>query len=152
MAIAISLHLLAAVLWVGGMFFAYIVLRPIAATLLEPPVRLTLWAQVFKRFFPWVWMAIIILLASGLWMVFAHFGGFSAVGIHVHTMIVLAVIMIVIFAHVYYGPYRHLHAAVATENWPAGGAKLNQIRKLIGINLILGLVIVVIASAGRYFS
>ena len=37
MAIAIPLHLLAAVIWVGGMFFAYMALRPVAASLLEPP-------------------------------------------------------------------------------------------------------------------
>lgn len=150
MAIAISLHLLAAVIWVGGMFFAYMALRPVAASLLEPPMRLTLWAQVFKRFFPWVWMAIVLLLASGLWMVFAHFGGLSAVGNHVHIMIALAIIMIVIFAHVYYGPYRHLHSAVTTEDWPTGGAKLNKIRKLVGINLLLGLVVVVVAVAGKH--
>ena len=46
MAIAIALHLLAAVIWVGGMFFAYMALRPAAASLLEPPLRLPLWSQV----------------------------------------------------------------------------------------------------------
>ncbi len=52
--VATSLHTVAAVLWVGGIFLAYRVLRP-AAMALEPPQRLTLWADVFGRFFPWVW-------------------------------------------------------------------------------------------------
>ena len=51
-AAALAIHLLLALLWVGGMFFAYLVLRPVAATELEPPQRLPLWRGVFSRFFP----------------------------------------------------------------------------------------------------
>jgi len=65
MALAFTLHLLAVVIWVGGMFFAYMALRPVAGTLLEPPVRQALWAGVFKRFFPWVWASIVVLLGTG---------------------------------------------------------------------------------------
>ncbi len=150
MPLAISLHLLAAVVWVGGMFFAYMALRPVAANLLEPPLRLALWAQVFKRFFPWVWMAVIVLLGTGFWMVFAVFGGMTQAGMHVHLMIALGVVMVLLFMHVYYGPFRRLQQAVTISDWPAGAAKLNQIRKLIATNLILGLLIVIIASSGRY--
>ncbi len=46
-----ALHLLAAVVWVGGMFFAWMILRPAAVDILEPPARLRLWLSVFKRFF-----------------------------------------------------------------------------------------------------
>jgi len=150
MPLAISLHLLAAVVWVGGMFFAYLALRPVAANLLEPPLRLALWVQVFKRFFPWVWMAVVVLLGTGFWMLFAVFGGMTQVGVHVHLMIALGVVMVLLFMHVYYGPFRRLQQAVIISDWPAGAAKLNQIRKLIATNLILGLLIVVIASSGRY--
>ena len=58
MGIALLLHALAAVVWVGGMFFAHMALRPVAASLLEPPQRLALWVGVFSRFFPWVFVAI----------------------------------------------------------------------------------------------
>ena len=53
MVTAVSLHILAAIVWIGGMFFAVLVLRP-AAGPLEPPDRLALWRRVFARFFPWV--------------------------------------------------------------------------------------------------
>ena len=76
-AIAIALHVVAAVVWVGGLFFAYVVLRPTTGTL-EPPIRLALWAGVFKRFFPWVWMSIIILMVSGYWLIFGWFKGFTS--------------------------------------------------------------------------
>lgn len=150
MPLAIALHLLAAVVWIGGMFFAYIVLRPAAAQLLEPPLRLSLWLQVFKRFFPWVWMALLILVATGLWMVIAVFGGMAAVGVHVHLMIVIGSVMIALFLWVYFGHLRRLREAITESNWPAGGATLNRIRRLIGINLTLGLLLVVIVGAGRY--
>lgn len=150
MFIAISLHLLAAVVWVGGMFFAYMALRPVAAASLEPPQRLTVWAEVFKKFFPWVWMCIVILLASGYWMVFFVFGGFKTVGMHVHLMQLIGIVMILLFAHVYYGPFARLKKAVEAEDWPEGGAQLGKIRMTVGINLILGLALVVIASGGRY--
>src|SRR4029078_12758895 len=76
MTMLIALHALAAVIWVGGMFFAYMVLRP-ASGPLDPASRLALWHRVFSRFFPWVWASIAVLLVSGYWMLFVHFGGFG---------------------------------------------------------------------------
>lgn len=151
MTLAITLHLLSAVVWVGGMFFAYTALRPVAAAQLEPPTRLALWAGVFARFFPWVWAAVGLLLATGFWMVFAYFGGMAAVGMHVHLMIGLGLAMVAVFLHVYFAPYRRLRRAVAAGDWPAGGRSLNQIRRLVATNLGLGLVVVAVATGGRYW-
>lgn len=151
MSLAITLHLLASVIWVGGMFFAYMALRPVAAQLLEAPMRLTLWAQVFERFFPYVWGSIIILLLTGLWITFSVLGGMGSAGMHVHTMLMLGIIMMLIFGHIYFAPFKRLKQAVETADWAMGGAKLGQIRLLIGINLCLGLLVVVIASMGRYW-
>jgi uncharacterized membrane protein len=150
MGIALSLHLLAAVVWVGGMFFAYMALRPVAAAQLQPPLRLALWAGVFRKFFPWVFAAIAIILASGYWMVLSFYGGFDAVGMHVHLMIWSGYVMMLIFLHVFFAPFTRLKRAVAAEDWPAGGKALAQIRVLIGVNLAIGLMVVVMASGGRY--
>jgi len=43
-ALPYALHVLAAVVWVGGMFFAWMVLRPAAVSALQPPERLMLWS------------------------------------------------------------------------------------------------------------
>ena len=59
--LTMGLHTLAALVWVGGMFFAHIVLRP-ALGPLEPSQRLAIWRQVLPRFFIWVWASIITLL------------------------------------------------------------------------------------------
>ena len=70
LAIALTLHLLSAVVWVGGMFAAYLCLRP-AAGPLEAPQRLSLWRRFFAKFFLWVWASVVLLLATGIWMVMA---------------------------------------------------------------------------------
>jgi uncharacterized membrane protein len=150
MSIAITLHLLAVVVWVGGMFFAYMALRPVAASLLEPPLRLPLWSQTFARFFPWVWASVILLPATGYWMIFRVFGGFHALALYINLMQGVGIVMILIFLHVFFAPYRRLKKAVSTGDFPAAGKHLAMIRKLIGLNLTLGLVLIVIASSGRY--
>ena len=149
MAIAISLHILAACIWVGGMFFAYACLRPVAADILEPPARLTLWRGVFERFFKWVGLAIVALIISGHFMI-AMYGGMKVVGIHVHIMLLLGYIMFGIFGHVFFAPFKRLKAAVDNQDWPAGAAQLNTIRKMVGINLVIGLITIAVASAGRF--
>jgi uncharacterized membrane protein len=149
MFIAISLHILAATIWVGGMFFAYSFLRPVAADILEPPQRLTVWVKVFEKFFNWVWLAIVLLIVSGHFMI-AQFGGFANLGKHIHIMMLLGYIMTAVFMHVYFAPFKRLKAAVALKDWPNAASNLNVIRKMILLNLTLGLLTVFVASAGRY--
>lgn len=149
MPLAITLHLLSAIIWVGGMFLAYVCLRPVAADLLEPPQRLQLWCQLFNRFFPWVWLAVLMLVATGHWMI-ELYGGFGAVGLHVHIMLGTGYLMIALFLHLYFAPFRRLRLAVAAADWPKAGAQLGQIRHIVGINLLLGLLTVANAAGGRF--
>lgn len=150
MAVMLTLHVFSALIWVGGMFFAYIALRPVAASQLQPPERLALWAGVFGKFFPWVFASIAGLLASGYWMVLSHFGGFGHVGLHVHLMIWTGYLMMLLFMHVFFAPFKRLKQAVAAGDWPVGAKSLAQIRVLIGVNLSLGMAVVAVASGGRY--
>jgi uncharacterized membrane protein len=133
------------------MFFAYMALRPVAATVLEPPQRLTLWNGVFGRFFPWVWGAIITILVSGYWMLLGPLGGFANAPVFVHIMNGLGLIMMLIFMHVYFAPYQKLRKAVAAQSWAEGGKALAQIRIMVGINTLIGVTTVLIAAGGRYF-
>lgn len=150
MSFAIGLHILTAIIWVGGMFFAYMVLRPVAANQLEPPARLTLWVSCFDRFFVWVWLAVVVLPLSGYWILLAVLGGMANGGIHVHLMQGTAWVMIALFVYLYFVPYRRLKDAVSAGDWPRGGQALNNIRRIVGTNLLLGLLTAVIGSAGRY--
>ncbi len=149
--LTLVLHVLSAVVWVGGMFFAYMVLRPVAASQLEPPVRLRLWVGIFGKFFPFVWLAIILLPLTGYMMISGMFNGMGNAPLYVHIMNGIGSLMIFIFLHIFFAPYQRLKRSVAAEDWPAGGKALAQIRRLVGINATLGLITVVIASGGRFF-
>jgi uncharacterized membrane protein len=146
-AVTYALHLLAALVWVGGMFFAWMILRPAAVSTLEAPARLKLWIEVFQRFFYWVWAAVIVLPITGVGMLNLHFSGFETAPRYVHIMIGLYIAMLALFLRVQALLLPELRRAVAAEDWPSGGAVLGRIRRLVGINLILGLVLIGIAAA-----
>lgn len=146
----LALHMLSAVIWVGGMFFAYVALRPVAASQLEPPVRLKLWDAVFCNFFPWVWIGVIMLLATGYLLGFKNFGSFAGFPLYINLMQGLGILMILIYGHVFFALFLPMKKAVAAADWAKAGSKLGKIRKLIAVNLTLGVLVVVIASGGRY--
>jgi len=152
MAIAATLHILSVIVWIGGMFFAHMALRPVVANLLEPPLRLQLMTQVLERFFVWVWIAVILLWLTGLWVIFGYFDGMANIRIAVHIMFTLAAIMTILYIYIFFIPFPKLKQAVSTEDFKLAGKNLATIRSLIGFNLILGLVTVIIATGGRYFS
>jgi uncharacterized membrane protein len=149
-AIMTGLHALAAVIWVGGMFFAYMALRPSVAEL-APPERVALWARVFGRFFPWVWASVLVLLVSGFWIIFVEWGGFAAAGMHIHLMLLIGLIMMALFAHLFFAPFKRLKAAVAANDPTKAAGQIGQIRMFVAINLVLGLVTAAIGASGRYW-
>lgn len=151
MTILVALHALAAVVWVGGMFFAYIVLRP-AAGPLETPARLSLWQRVFSRFFPWVWASIAVLLFSGYAMLFLRFGGFAGAGLHIHVMQLTGILMMLLFFHLFFAPWRRFSRSVEAGALQDAGAALSQIRRIVAINLVLGLLTVAVGASGRFWA
>lgn len=148
--LALSLHVAAAIVWVGGMFFALLVLRP-ASGPLEAPARLELWSRVLGRFFAWIFGAIALLLATGYAMIFCVFSGYRGAGLHTHLMQGIGIVMILAFLHVYFAPWRRFRAAVERRDYPAAAAQLNQIRWIVTLNLVLGLINAAIGASGRYW-
>lgn len=145
----LAIHVLAALFWVGGMAFAYMILRP-AAGPLEPPARLGLWRRVLGSFLPWVAVAILALLISGYGMV-AMLGGFGGVGVHVHLMQLTGIVMMLLFGHMFFSPWKRFRAAVDGGTFPEAAKRLNQIRIIVLVNLILGTITVLVGSTGRYW-
>jgi uncharacterized membrane protein len=150
MSLAIALHVLSAVIWVGGMFFAYMAMRPAVVEVIDASQRGALWCHTLTRFFRWVWAAVILLLVTGYWMIFSVFGGMAGAGWHIHAMQALGIVMILLFFHVYFAPFRRLKQAVVGQDPQEGGRQVGQIRRLVGINLTLGLIVVAIGAGGRY--
>ena len=150
MGIAIALHVLAAVIWIGGMFFAVYVQRP-AAGALEADVRVALWGRALGRFLPAVWALVAVILGTGYWMVFAAYGGLAGLPIYLKLMHGIGWIMVLLFLHLWFAPYRRFRAALAADNTADAGKYLNQIRILVTINFYIGLITVAIGASGRYW-
>ena len=150
-AIAIALHIFGAVVWVGGMFAIYVCLRPALSTVELTP-RLRLMRVTLGNFFLWVWIALLLLVITGYGMVFVTFGGFAAVPLHVNLMQVIGWVMISLFLWLFVGPWLAFKRAVDSENWPTAATGFDRIRRIISINLPLGLVAVVIGASGRFWT
>lgn len=139
--VLLALHLLGVVAWVGGMAFALMVLRPSLAVL-EPPQRLALHGEVFRRFFRLIWHAMPLVLLTGYAMLFGVLGGFAHVNWTVHVMHLLGLLMTAVFVYVFFVPWRAMRAAPSP-------AAVDRIRVLVQVNLLLGtLTLIVAALAG----
>jgi uncharacterized membrane protein len=150
MAILIALHVLAVVVWVGGMAFAYMVLRPTVGPL-PSEARLELWQRVFQRFFPFVWASIAVLLASGYGMMVLAFGGFAGAPLYIQLMQGVGIVMMLLFMHIYFGPWRRFSAAVTAKNFPEAATRLGQVRRIVATNLGLGLLTIIVGASGRFW-
>jgi uncharacterized membrane protein len=137
----LAVHMLCAVLWVGGMFFAYVVLRP-SLSVLEPMQRIALHTQIFRRFFLVIWHAMPLILISGFAVLYGFYGGPANVPWNINVMMLLGIIMSAIFLVIVFGPYARFRR---TTERNTAAACIDRIRKLIGINLVLGIVTVVVA-------
>jgi uncharacterized membrane protein len=146
----LAVHVTAVMFWVGGMAFAYTILRPSAGPM-EAPVRLALWRRVFARFLPWVGVSVVSILISGYGMVFAVFGGFKGLPLYVNLMQGLGIVMMLLYLHLTFAPWRRFRIAVDAPDWPEAGRRLGQIRQIVAVNLALGGVVVLIGVTGRYW-
>ena len=152
-AILKTLHLLAIIVWIGGMVFAHFFLRP-AAGILDPSVRVRLMHAVLGRFFSAVLAAIAVTLVTGLWMIgrvakqVVQAGAQFNMPLEWTLMAALGILMMLIFGHIRFVLYKRLSRAAQALDWPAGGAALAQIRTWVLVNLALGVLIVVVTLVG----
>lgn len=144
----VYLHLVAAAFWVGGMATLHFAVRPAAAATLEPPQRLPFMAAALARFFAGVTIAIVVVLLSGLGLIWLA-GGFARVPASVHAMFGVGLLMMALFLHIRLALFPRLRKAVTARDWPAGAVALAGIRRWVGVNLGLGVVVFALGLAGR---
>jgi uncharacterized membrane protein len=148
-----TLHLLAIIVWIGGMVFAHFFLRP-ALPAFEPAVRVRLMHAVLGRFFHAVLVAIVVTLASGVWMIgnvakqVVQAGAQFSMPLEWTVMATLGMVMMLIFGHIRFALYKRLDRKVQAADWPAGAAALAQIRFWVQLNLGLGVLIVLVTLLG----
>ena len=133
------LHVLGAAVWVGGMFFAMLIMRPALAAL-DAPRRVDVYRAAFHRFFRVIWVVMPGMLVTGYVMLFGEFGGFADASWNVHLMHMLGLAMAALFVAIWFGPYQQFRKGQ--------GRAIEVIRPMIIANLVLGLVTIVIAAAG----
>ena len=141
------LHLGAGIVWLGGMALMILALRPVAIAQLAPPERLTFMSAVLSRFFFMVWVSIALLLCSGFWMLSITDMKLAPKGWH--AMSGLGLLMCLVFAHLWFAPFRRLKSAVKFSDWPAAGKALGQIHPLVLTNFALGWLAVVAVIVWR---
>jgi uncharacterized membrane protein len=138
------LHVMGVVVWVGGMFFAHMALRP-AVQSLAPPERLPLLAAALSRFIAWVGVAIVAILASGV----AMLAMMGSVGLYVHAMTAVGLAMMAIYLYIVAVPLRVMRAGVSAKDWPRAGQAMQRIRQLVAVNLVLGVAVIAVAYLAR---
>jgi uncharacterized membrane protein len=132
------------------MFFAWMILRPAVIAALEGPCRLKLWLQVFPRFFVWVWGAVIMLPVTGIGMININFSGFETAPRYVQVMMGLYVVMVALFLRISTLQPAGTAPRRGRMQWADGAAALG-IRRLVGINLLVGIAVIAIAAARPSF-
>ncbi len=144
-----TLHVLSLIVWVGGMVFSQFFLSPATAHL-DTPARVRLMHAVLGRFFRAVLVASLLVLGSGIWMLgrvakqTVQSGASFDMPVAWTIMTVLGVLMVAIFMHIRFALYKRLSRAATASQWEAGAAALAQIRTWVGINLVLGVVVLVV--------
>jgi len=138
------LHVMGVVVWVGGMFFAHMALRP-AVQSLAPPERLQLLAATLSRFIAWVAVAIVAILSSGA----AMMAMMGSAGLYVHAMAAVGLAMTAIYVYIVAVPLRILRGGVSARDWPRAGQAMQRIRQLVAVNLVLGIAVIAVAYLAR---
>lgn len=148
--LTLGLHTVAAVVWVGGMFFAHMALRPVLAGL-PPAERLRLWDGILPRFFFWVWVSVISLLVTGYGVILFGYGGFAGLAPHINIMQATGLVMMALYVWLYFVPYQAFRRAMAAGDVPAAGTAHGRIRRIISINLPLGLITAAVGATGGFW-
>ncbi len=152
MTVLLALHVVAATNWIGGMFFAYVILRPSMAGIEPASERPKLWRRVFERFFLFVSLSVVTLFVTGYAILFLHYDGFAGAGSHIHIMNAIGLVMFAAYGHLRFAAWPKFRKAVDAEDFETAGQRLNLIRRIVAFNLGLGWVTIITAVTGPYWA
>lgn len=150
MTVALSLHTLATIIWLGGLFFLCVVFQ-LAAQHYETAMALTLWHRVVSRFFVWAWISLVVILVSGVAMVFLKFGGFSGVPSIHRVNMAIGIPAILLYVYLYFIPWRRFRRAMLSGQWRVAKDNNRQARIIMTLILALGIIASVVSLGGRYY-
>lgn len=140
----VFVHLACAIVWMGGMAFMLLALRPAAMATMEAQPRARLMVAVMQRFFLAVCIAIVGLLATGGHLYSSTFRaskaamGAGVVPLGWDLMAGIGVLMFLVFGHIYFAGFKKFKRAVAAAEWPVAAKAAGQIHLLVITNFCLG--------------
>lgn len=147
------LHISATVVWIGGIFMTLLVILPGSKTAPESaPLVGKLMKEIGQRFTPLANMSILILIVSGLPLLYANrnstsFGDLS-MSWNIMIFYKLALVAVMVCIHLYRGSI--LNKKIIASATQANEEKTARLRKLsldlVKINLILGIAVLILTA------
>ncbi len=138
------LHLIAGIVWMGGMTFMLFALRPAAIASIEAQPRAVLMGQVWRRFYAWVLVAIAVLFATGTHLYTSTFRaarmatGQGSVPLGWNVMLVLGLAMMLVFGHIYFAGFKKYKRAIAGADWALAAKAGALMHTMTLLNFALG--------------
>ncbi len=125
------LHLFFAVVWIGGMIYSLLFLRPSLKEIAQQETKDKFLRAVLSKFFLTVWISILVLFISGMGLWHGYRRDFTENTLF-HTKLFLFGLMVFLFFYIYFFLFR--------KNKPT------HIPNLIGVNLFMGILILLIIT------
>ena len=151
MIVGLAIHIVSAILWIGGLSMTLVFLKP-SVLAVDGQVRLATWHRGLSFVLPWSWGCIGALVLSGFAMVFVGFGDLATLPAHIRWMMGLGLVAVGIYAYFQYRPWRHFRRLVLSSDWMAAERVMAKIRWLLSSVMVLGLAAAIAGAAGRYYA
>ncbi|MFN3976183.1 MAG: CopD family protein [Aquificaceae bacterium] len=123
------LHLFFAIVWIGGMVYSLLFLKPSLREIGQEEQRGKFLKQVFSKFFLAVWLSIFVLFLTGMGLWHGYRRDFTDNPLF-HIKLFLFGLMVAVFAYIYFFLFKR--------------NKLSHISNLIGVNLLLGILVLLV--------
>jgi uncharacterized membrane protein len=138
------LHLMAGIVWMGGMTLMLFALRPAAMASMEAQPRAVLMGQVWQRFYVWVLVSVVVLFGTGTHLYTSTFRaarlatGSGSVPLGWNVMLVLGITMMLVFGHIFFAGFKKYKRAIAAGQWPLAAKAGDLIHKMTLLDFALG--------------
>ncbi len=152
-------HMLATVIWIGGLATLSIIFLPVARQALEPEAYTRLLAGVQKRLDPLGWMSLLVLIGTGMFQMSANpnYEGFLAVGNRWSLAIlikhILFLVMTGVSAYLTWGLIPKLQRIALRQVHGQATRESQNLQKqedfLLRLNFLLGVAILALTALAR---
>jgi uncharacterized membrane protein len=150
MIVVLPLHILATIILFGSLFLLCVGLQPSAGPT-EAAIALSFWHRILTRFFVWGSLCMVLILITGIAIVFLEFGGPAGIPTIHRANMMIGIPAIALFGYLYLVPWKHFRRAVAHNDWTGAEKSIRRIRITMAVILVLGLIASAVSVVGRYY-